>query len=78
MGRSMNDRDADRLRQWVQAWEDAGPRLDELRREEIRHTNTQRSLMQLAGAFESCRLHYKPLPTSGLIEQQRWFRRLAK
>ena len=52
--------------------------MEELRREELRHTDTQQSLMSLAGAFESCRLHYQPLPTSGLVEQQRWFRRLAQ
>ena len=74
----MSDQEADRLRHWVACWKDAGARMEELRREQLRHTDTQQSLMSLAGAFESCRLHYKPLPTSGFVEQQRWFRRLAK
>ncbi len=52
--------------------------MEELRREELPRTDTQKSLLSLASAFESCRLHYKPLPTSGLVEQQYWFRRLAK
>jgi hypothetical protein len=74
----MNDTETDRIRQWVACWKAAGARMEELRREELRHTDTQQSLMSLAGAFESCRLHYQPLPTSGLVEQQRWFRKLAQ
>ncbi len=74
----MSDQEADRLRHWVACWKDAGARMEELRREQIRHTDTQRSLMILADAFESCRLHYRSLPTSGLVEQQRWLRRLAR
>jgi hypothetical protein len=74
----MSDPKADQLRHWAACWARAGARMEELRREEIRHTDTQRSLMILARAYESCRLHYKPLPISGLVEQQRWFRRIAK
>ena len=74
----MNDTERDRIRQWVAGWKAAGARMEELRREELRHTDTQQSLISLAGAFESCRLHYQPLPTSGLVEQQRWFRKLAQ
>ncbi|MFZ1935166.1 MAG: hypothetical protein WBL72_16830 [Thermoguttaceae bacterium] len=74
----MNDQEREQLRRWVAAWKRAGERMDELRREELPHTDTQQSLLSLASAFESCRLHYTPLPTSGLVEQQYWFRRLAK
>ena len=66
------------IHEWVAAWRLAGPELERLRREELRHMDTQRALENLAGAFESCRLHHKPLPTSGLIEQQRRFQRIAK
>jgi hypothetical protein len=74
----MNDAEREQLRHWVACWKEAGARLEELRREELRHVDTQQSLLSLAGAFESCRLHHKPSPTSGLVEQQYWFRRLAK
>ena len=74
----MNDKEREQLRRWATCWKRVGARLDELRREELPHTDTQQSLLSLASAFESCRLHYKPLPTSGLVEQQYWFRRLAK
>ena len=43
----------------------------------LRNTDTQQALLNLAAAFESCRLHRKPAPTSGLIEQQRWFMKMA-
>ncbi len=74
----MSGSDADVLRDWVACWKRAGARMEELRREQIRNTDTQRSLLHLADAFESCRLHHKPLPTSGFVEQQRWFRSLAR
>ena len=73
----MNDSETDQIRQWVACWKRAGARMEELRRQRLRHTDTQQSLMNLADAFESCRLHHKPRPTSGFVEQQRWFRRLA-
>jgi hypothetical protein len=74
----MNDQEQEQLHHWVACWKTAGARLEELRSEELPRTDTQQSLMSLAGAFESCRLHYKALPTSGLVEQQYWFRRLAE
>jgi hypothetical protein len=74
----MNDLEREQIRHWAACWKEAGSRLDELRREKLRHTDTQQSLISLAGAFESCRLHHQPLPTSGLVEQQHWFGRLAK
>ena len=74
----MSQSENDQIRQWVSCWKEAGARLQELRREQLPRTDTQRSLMNLADAFESCRLHHKPLPTSGFVEQQHWFRRLAK
>jgi hypothetical protein len=34
--------------------------------------------LNLGDAFESCRLHFTPPPTSGLVEQQEWFQRLKR
>ncbi|MBN1393818.1 MAG: hypothetical protein JW959_02140 [Pirellulales bacterium] len=66
------------IRRWIGCWQRAGERMEELRREKLRNTDTQQSLMNLADAYESCRLHHRPLPSSGFVEQQRWFRRLKK
>jgi hypothetical protein len=61
---------------WVAAWRRAEIALADLEREEYRHIDTQKSLLNLSSAFESCRLHNPPRPTSGLVEQQRWFRKM--
>jgi hypothetical protein len=56
----------------------AGFRLRELKRAELREISTEKALQNLADAFESCRLHFQPKPDSGLVEQQRWFRKLPR
>jgi hypothetical protein len=65
-------------RRWVEGWKRAGSRMRELNRAELQNISTEQALQNLAGAFESCRLHFAPRPTSGLVEQQRWFRKLKK
>ena len=64
------------LKHWVECWARAGRKLEEIRREELLATDTQHALKVLAGAFESALLHSRPEPSSGLVEQQRWFRLL--
>jgi len=63
---------------WVQGWRRAGERLRQLRKAELQEISTEEALLRLAGAFDSCRLHATPRPTSGLVEQQRWFGRLRR
>ena len=60
-------------RLWVQTWQKAGEVLGELRRREIRHVDTARAILQLEDAFHSALRERPPEPTSGLVEQQRWF-----
>ncbi len=74
----MGSSDLQELQQWVCRWQAAGPRLAELRRRELLLTDTKRSLLNLADAFESCRLHHRPTPTSGLVIQQTLFARLRR
>jgi hypothetical protein len=74
----MSDSEQRVIREWVACWKRAGVELERLRREELRHVDTQQALQNLAGAFESCRLHHKPAPTSGLVEQQRWFGKVKR
>jgi len=64
-------------RRWVQAWKAAGPELERLRREELRRLHPQRAIAMLCGAAD---YHVPPRaarPTSGLVEQQRWFKKAA-
>ena len=74
----MDANEAADLKRWVQCWQEAGVRLAEIRRDELRRVDTQQALLRLADAFESCRLHAPPRPTSGLVEQQAWFQKLRR
>jgi hypothetical protein len=74
----MDEAERKMISQWVAAWRRAGPELERLRREELQHQDTEQSLQNLARAFEFCRLHNKPSPSSGLVEQQRWFQKMRK
>jgi len=65
-------------KKWVETWKQAGPELEKIRRAELRKVSTQQAMMNLADVFESCLLHFKPRPSSGLIEQQAWFRHFRK
>jgi hypothetical protein len=62
-------------RLWVQTWQRTGEILEELRRREIRHIDTAKAILQLEDAFCSALRECPPKPTSGLVEQQRWFAR---
>ena len=64
-------------RRWVQAWKAAGPELERLRREELRRLDGLRAISLLCGPGD---YHVPPRvarSTSGLVEQQRWFRKAA-
>ena len=63
----------DAARRWVEVWKQAGPRLERLRREELRRLDPQRAIALLCGEADYTVPPRAPQPTSGLIEQQRWF-----
>lgn len=50
--------------------------LEQERRERVRATNTARELSAFDGMALAALTRFPPAPTSGLIEQQRIFRRL--
>jgi hypothetical protein len=60
-------------RRWVQAWREAGPELERLRRDEIRTLDGSRAIALLCGPADYRIPPRAPRPTSGLVEQQRWF-----
>lgn len=65
-------------RRWVDAWRQAGPELERLRREELRRVDPQRAIALLCGEADYTVSPRAPKPTSGLIEQQRWFMKAAQ
>jgi hypothetical protein len=64
-------------RRWVQAWREAGERMEHLRREELRGLDAQRAIAILCGPADYRVPPRAPRPTSGLVEQQRWFKKAA-
>ena len=70
--------DAQRLKKVVSAWEIASPVLEEDRRKRIREASTVEAIQQLTDAFESVRRKLGPRESSGLVEQQKYFKLLHK
>lgn len=66
------------MRRWVDAWKLAGPELERMREEEVRTQNTISNFETYKGMALLCIRDRPPGPTSGLVEQQRWFRLLAE
>ena len=59
----------------VDAWRRAGPELERMRREDIRHADTMLSIPAFDGLFEGAIRDFPAKPTSGLVEQQHYYRR---
>lgn len=60
-------------KQWVEAWRNAGERMEALRREELRNLDGYKAISLLCGPADYTIPPRAPKPTSGLVEQQRWF-----
>lgn len=65
-------------RRWVRAWRDAGPDLERIRREELRRLDVPKAIALLCGPANYRVAPRAPKPTSGLVEQQRWFGKLRR
>ena len=65
-------------RAWVAAWKRAGPALEQIRRQELRNLDTFSAIALLCGPADYHVAPRAPRPTSGLIEQQRVFRRFRR
>ena len=62
-------------RRWVDAWKKAARELERIRRQELRALNAYDAIALLCGPANYREPPRAPKPTSGLIEQQRPFRR---
>lgn len=65
------------VRRWVETWKLAGEDLERIRRKELRELDTYRAIEMLCGPADYTVPPRAPKPTSGLVEQQRWFMKLA-
>ena len=66
------------IRRWVETWEQAAPRLEAIRRREIRDADNLKVLAVLEGAFNHALRTLPPRPSSGMVEMQAWFAKLRQ
>jgi hypothetical protein len=71
----MSEAEKAQVRTWIQAWQTAGPILERCRRESLRQVDTAAAINAFDLAYKSARLHATSRTCSGLVEQQRWFKR---
>lgn len=64
------------MKLWVEAWKKAGPALERIHEEEIRRTDTVQAVLALSGGMEGGLPVLPARSTSGLVEQQAFFRKL--
>lgn len=65
-------------REWAAAWKRAGSALEEVRRQELQNLDACAAIAMLCGPADYHVPPRAPKPTSGLIEQQRLFRRFRQ
>ncbi len=65
-------------RHWVKTWRDAGPRLEAIRRQELRELDAYHAIALLCGPADYSVPPRAPQATSGLVEQQRLFARMRR
>ena len=65
-------------KKWAETWKTAGPLLEKIRRDEIRKLDTFKTISHLLGPVDFSREPFVPKPTSGLIEQQAWFKKFRR
>jgi hypothetical protein len=63
------------LKKWVETWKTTGPILERLRREELRKLDTFQAISNLLGTVDFTQEPFRPQPTSGLVQQQAWFKK---
>jgi hypothetical protein len=73
----MTAEERDQIQRWVEAWKRAGPELERMREEDIRRQDTISNFETFSGMALLAIRDQPPEPTSGLVEQQRWFRLIA-
>jgi hypothetical protein len=70
----VSDKQQEQKREWVRAWQRAGPAMEKLRENELRNVSEDDSVR----IFDGLDSPFPPVlrDTSGLVEQQRYFRKL--
>jgi hypothetical protein len=74
----MSDAEENLTKRWVQTWREAGPRLEEIRRRELRQMTYQQRIKAVDALLQIGSRFGKPRTTSGLVEQQRLFQKARR
>ena len=69
---------ADELRRWAECWKLAGELLDEIKRSDLANMDDAGASRSIRLLSSDERLWFDPKAGSGLVEQQRIFRRLKR
>lgn len=64
-------------KRWVETWKLAAVDLERIKRKEILELDTYKAISLLCGTADYTKPPHAPKPWSGLIEQQRWFKKAA-
>lgn len=64
-------------KKWVETWKLAAEDLERIKRKEIRELDTYKTISLLCGNTDYTKPLYAPKPWSGLVEQQRLFKKAA-
>jgi len=71
----MTEQEKAQTRAWIKNWQELEPILEEERRKSVRRVNTAEAIAAFDLAYKAARLHCPRREWSGLVEQQRWFKR---
>lgn len=74
----MDASETTRLRAWVQNWKVVGSELERLRHQKIRNAITPESIQLFDLAFKAALRNTPPRTNSGLVEFQRFLRKLPR
>ena len=66
------------LKAYVERWKRVGPLLEKQREEDVRRSDTISNIAAFGRLWNEAVRVWPPPPTSGLVEQQRWFQKLRK
>ena len=64
------------IKKWIETWEKAGSALGVIRAQEIRNVNTSSAIRLLSSSFSWARQSLILRSSSGLVEQQFFFKKL--
>lgn len=65
----------DQGKAWVRSWRSAGENLERVRRDELRSLDAYRAIELIFSQSSAAAIELRP--SSGLVEQQRWFMKAA-